>query len=517
MYSQQLKYVLVLLLINAALCQNIKEEKSFTTAIANMERLLRTEIQLIAELENFANELQTKLSIIRSGAAMMRRENLKSKSDPEKYLSNPLNAFSLMRRMQADWISWELFMSKSVGEANIKAVQQLRENVPDAKDLSEAISAIYRLQRTYDLKASEMAAGYLHGNQYEAKLSSLDCYTIGVGLFDREMYYDAGFWLYIALESYDQNDLFTAIEFNKVKILEMYAETMLKHNRPEDALLVLDKAIDLSPRSATLLSKKIDIKAKIRVDKSPPKVYSIKEPSDYERGCRGEYDDKMPQMYCTFNTTTTPFLRIAPLKMEIVQLDPYMVIYHDVISDKEIAILKHMAIPQLKRATVYSENSSKSVVVDRRTSQFAWFYDKTNDVTIRLNERITDMTGFNLVGSEMLQVMNYGLGGHYDTHYDFFNVSADTEIIRTTGNRIATVLFYLSDVEQGGATVFPNIETSVLPRKGMAVMWYNLNNRGDGNWLTLHAACPVIVGSKWVCNKWIRERNQLFTKPCARE
>ncbi|XP_037954287.1 prolyl 4-hydroxylase subunit alpha-1-like isoform X2 [Teleopsis dalmanni] len=425
MYSQQLKYVLVLLLINAALCQNIKEEKSFTTAIANMERLLRTEIQLIAELENFANELQTKLSIIRSGAAMMRRENLKSKSDPEKYLSNPLNAFSLMRRMQADWISWELFMSKSVGEANIKAVQQLRENVPDAKDLSEAISAIYRLQRTYDLKASEMAAGYLHGNQYEAKLSSLDCYTIGVGLFDREMYYDAGFWLYIALESYDQNDLFTAIEFNKVKILEMYAETMLKHNRPEDALLVLDKAIDLSPRSATLLSKKIDIKAKIRVDKSPPKVYSIKEPSDYERGCRGEYDDKMPQMYCTFNTTTTPFLRIAPLKMEIVQLDPYMVIYHDVISDKEIAILKHMAIPQLKRATVYSENSSKSVVVDRRTSQFAWFYDKTNDVTIRLNERITDMTGFNLVGSEMLQVMNYGLGGHYDTHYDFFNVSAN--------------------------------------------------------------------------------------------
>lgn len=62
------------------------------------------------------------------------------------------------------------------------------------------------------------------------------------------------------------------------------------------------------------------------------------------------------------------------------------------------------------------------------------------------------------------------------------------------------VLLKLTDVDQGGATVFPNIQTAVYPRKGSAVMWYNLNNKGEGDWQTLHAACPVIVGSKW--GKW---------------
>lgn len=109
--------------------------------------------------------------------------------------------------------------------------------------------------------------------------------------------------------------------------------------------------------------------------------------------------------------------------MEILSLDPYLVIFHDVMSDEEIVTLQLMARPVLRRATVYSEERKLSEVVAGRTSKFAWFYDDTNEVTTRVNKRIEDMTGFELTGSEMLQVMNYGLGGHYATHFDFFNVS----------------------------------------------------------------------------------------------
>lgn len=52
-------------------------------------------------------------------------------------------------------------------------------------------------------------------------------------------------------------------------------------------------------------------------------------------------------------------------------------------------------------------------------------------------------------------------------------------------------------MEQGGATVFPNIEKAVFPKTGTAVLWYNLKHDGKGDTQTLHAACPVIVGSKW--------------------
>ena len=29
-----------------------------------------------------------------------------------------------------------------------------------------------------------------------------------------------------------------------------------------------------------------------------------------------------------------------------------------------------------------------------------------------------------------------------------------------------------------------------------------------------HAACPVLVGAKWVANKWLHEFGQEFKRPC---
>ncbi|XP_023229578.1 prolyl 4-hydroxylase subunit alpha-1-like [Centruroides sculpturatus] len=84
-----------------------------------------------------------------------------------------------------------------------------------------------------------------------------------------------------------------------------------------------------------------------------------------------------------------------------------------------------------------------------------------------------------------------------------------------TGNRIATWLNYMSDVEAGGGTVFPQIGVAMWPKKGSAAFWYNLHKNGEGDMLTRHAACPVLAGSKWVSNKWMHERGQEFRRQCG--
>lgn len=55
----------------------------------------------------------------------------------------------------------------------------------------------------------------------------------------------------------------------------------------------------------------------------------------------------------------------------------------------------------------------------------------------------------------------------------------------------------MSDVELGGGTVFPLINIAVHAQKGSAAFWYDLHASGEPDYLTLHAACPVLIGNKW--------------------
>ena len=130
-------------------------------------------------------------------------------------------------------------------------------------------------------------------------------------------------------------------------------------------------------------------------------------------------------------------------------------------------------------------------------------------VALGVSDRITLATGtYTAVGAggEAFQVANYGIGGVYNHHPDAGNIHHPSmKPLREEkrmeeavwGDRMATFMGYLSDVELGGATAFPNIGATIWPEKGSAAFWWDLIGRGYVHRKTYHGGCPVLVGSKW--------------------
>lgn len=124
----------------------------------------------------------------------------------------------------------------------------------------------------------------------------------------------------------------------------------------------------------------------------------------------------------------------------------------------------------------------------------------------------------NVENGEGLQVLHYEVGQKYEPHHDYFS---DDYNVKRGGNRIATVLMYLSDVEEGGETVFPaakgNVSDvpwwnelsqcgkeglSVLPKKRDALLFWSARPDATLDPSSLHGGCPVIKGNKWSSTKW---------------
>lgn len=85
-------------------------------------------------------------------------------------------------------------------------------------------------------------------------------------------------------------------------------------------------------------------------DASAAGAYTSYERQMYEKLCRGEVAPEpyvSAKLKCRYVTDISPFLKIAPLKLEEASLNPYIVVYHDVLYDDEIELVKQMAKPRV--------------------------------------------------------------------------------------------------------------------------------------------------------------------------
>ncbi|KAH8381795.1 hypothetical protein KR009_000228 [Drosophila setifemur] len=538
------------------------------TALAEMEELLETESVLINNLEGYIRVQENKLSFLKNKMDDYQREHADASSDITAYVSNPINAYLLTKRLTTDWKQVENLMEHDVGAEFVQNISQYRNimKFPSEEDLNGAAVALLRLQDTYQLDTSSVARGKLNGIQYSTAMSSDDCFELGRQSYVNHDYHHTVLWMNEAMSRMLEEPSNHTQSFTKADILEYLAFSTYKEGDIEVALTMTNELLQLLPHherangNKRFYEKEIASRVQLKkmkgddgsdempksdlpVAKSDASVYDMSERRSYNMLCRGELKPSprdLRPLRCRYVTNNVPFLRLGPLKLEEAHKEPYIVIYHDAMYDSEMDLIKRMARPRFRRATVQNSITGALETANYRISKSAWLKTEEDRVIGTVVQRTADMTGLDMDSAEELQVVNYGIGGHYEPHFDFARKEEKRAFEGLNlGNRIATVLFYMSDVEQGGATVFTSLHTALVPRKGTAAFWMNLHRDGEGDVRTRHAACPVLTGTKWgmswesirnsinplinfdlpppkiVSNKWIHERGQEFRRPCS--
>ncbi|KAI0489467.1 hypothetical protein KFK09_029310 [Dendrobium nobile] len=210
---------------------------------------------------------------------------------------------------------------------------------------------------------------------------------------------------------------------------------------------------------------------------------------------------------------------VNPSRAKQISSKPRAFVYEGFLTDEECDHLISLAISELKRSAVADNLSGKSTLSDVRTSSGMFISKAKDDIVLGIEQKIAAWTFLPKENGEDIQVLRYEHGQKYDPHYDFFT---DQVNIARGGHRIATVLMYLSDVDKGGETIFPEAEESerhshskddvsecarrgiaVKPRRGDALLFFNLHPNAAPDHSSLHGGCPVIEGEKWSATKWI--------------
>lgn len=138
--------------------------------------------------------------------------------------------------------------------------------------------------------------------------------------------------------------------------------------------------------------------------------------------------------------------------------------------------------------------------------------DRYSPDVLPIDTSIADLLGLPAPCGETMQGQRYAPGQQFRAHHDFFHENQKywPEMRRNGGQRTWTAMIYLNDVEEGGATWFPEAGLRVAPRRGLLLAWNNMNPDGSPNTLTLHEGMPVVKGVKYVITKWFREGTWLI-------
>uniref|UniRef100_T1ILC3 Prolyl 4-hydroxylase alpha subunit domain-containing protein n=1 Tax=Strigamia maritima TaxID=126957 RepID=T1ILC3_STRMM len=461
--------LLFLILIRGIVC-DVYSSTAHLTTVFNVEKAV------VAQLEKYIENSEAKTARLRKYVDAFNR--IQGSADADEIIGNPISAYRFIKRLTKHWKNLEQLLTDNSWQNLIQKMQNTLEDIemPRKKDLEGAAVAILRLQETYQLDASDLARGNISGlNRSLTGLTARDCIYLGKCSLKYELFD-------LAIEWYDH-----ALHMNRKKNIpsqkiKLYLEEAIKaHNvawQTEINRMHTFQQTIINQRPAEMKKLKILKRAK-KKHKLGYELSKDEDTANYYALCRGEQlrlkvmcsqkfnfnmgktvknDSEEANLNCYLSNRGDASFYINPIKIEVHSHNPSILTFHDVIYESEINYIKKFSEPYLERSATVGFNMTQDRLMSKvRTSQSAWLYDDLDDpISHKLKiimDRLSRVTGLTIpygsYNSEALQVVNYGIGGHYTPHYDYlykyrhpnqpFQVTPMELLI---GDRLATLMFY---------------------------------------------------------------------------
>ncbi|XP_059187436.1 prolyl 4-hydroxylase subunit alpha-3 isoform X2 [Centropristis striata] len=512
------------------------------TSLLNVKQAISVERKLIDYLKTYIDHESERLEDIMRFYAKVSDLHTELYKGPTTAVANPLVAFTLIKRLQSEWLN---VVYSNEAQENTQALRSSYEeeeaDLPKLEDLQGAAQGLMRLQDVYALQVASLVRGDfqrvtngkpidIYQPAVSVPLSGDDCFLVGKVAYEQEDYYHSVPWLEESVRLFrgTGGEWSPENQGTLEDALDHLAFSHFKTGNVSYALSLSQELLHHDPMNGRVLQN-VEKYEKLLVASPPislrgdglrrPTSNHLRTRDTYERLCQTQGSQPThfanPRLFCDYFTNGNPGLLLLPVRREVLSLRPYVVLYHNFITDTEAEDIKSSAQPGLRRSVVAA--GEKQATAEYRISKSAWLKGSVHPTVGKLDQRISMLTGLNVKHpyGEYLQVVNYGIGGHYEPHFDHATSPSSPVYKLKTGNRVATFMIYLSSVEAGGSTAFIYANFSAPVMEKAAIFWWNLQRNGQGDADTLHAGCPVLIGDKWVANKWIHEHGQEFQHPCS--
>lgn len=333
---------------------------------------------------------------------MWQEEQQLAKTDVTKYITNPLNAYVLIKRTSSELQHIAKYISSDMRT-------KLEKLWLYTEDIIGATEGLFRLQVTYKINSSDFANGIIMGQQVRPPLSAHDLFTIGRQALDLKInWIDSKNEDYFAIEylqmAFDKirNGEDPDSEVNREEITLSLASVYKKTGQFDKAAATVEFLLESGSKFQNLLDEYLALQkefgdSKIFVldpyneDFERVKYYVWRTEQIYtNQACRGDRvvnNEIKSKLRCRY-VSHSAFSKIGPFKLEELHLEPLVYLYYDVMFDSEIEIIKKISSLKLERGTNFHSSHPKGYS-EGRITKTAFNEDHEHEVFRTLDRRVT--------------------------------------------------------------------------------------------------------------------------------